>query len=80
MAKTQKAKSGTVRNDARKNGKANKKAAGSRGSRGTKLTESQKVLFGGGMLRKWDTFNKDEKLKGKARERKKPNVAVMDRD
>jgi hypothetical protein len=74
MAKTQKAKSGQVRNDSRKSGKADKKHAGSRGSRGLLLTEGQKVMLGGGMLAKWDRFNHDEALRMKARDRKKPKT------
>lgn len=71
MAKSQKAKSGQVRNDARKNGKAAKKRPGSRGSRGTRLDEGTKVLLGGGMFRKWDDFNKAEAIVMRAKDRRK---------
>lgn len=79
MAKTQKAKSTKgIRNDNRKNGKANKQAPGNRGSRSTKLDEGQKVMLGGGMLAKWDRHNKNEALTMKARERKKKTPEVFD--
>lgn len=80
MAKTQKAKTGGVRNDSRKNGKASKREGAARGSKGTKLTESQKVLLGGGMLVKWDKANKSETIAAKARARKaRPSVEVFDK-
>lgn len=78
MAKTQKAKTGGVRNDARKNGKASKREGAARGSKPTKLTEGQKVLLGGGMLTKWDRQNKSDVLTMKAKARKS-KVEVFDK-
>lgn len=48
MAKKDKAKGNKTRNDARQNGKANKKRPGQRVHRTNSLSELEKVLLGGG--------------------------------